>query len=77
MHCIATMFVPQLLTNDQKQWCINVCLELRKMANKDPAFISRNIMGDESWIYGCDPVDQKRAWQVLTSTKSMLIVFLT
>jgi hypothetical protein len=28
MRCIATKFVPQLLTNDQKQWHISVCLEL-------------------------------------------------
>jgi hypothetical protein len=57
MHRIATKFIPQLLTNDQKQRCINKCLELREKANKDPTCISRIIMGDESWIYsyGYDP----------------------
>ncbi|PNF34008.1 hypothetical protein B7P43_G04649 [Cryptotermes secundus] len=47
-------------------------------------------MGDESWIYGYDPETKqqlsqwkspqsprvKEAWQVWSSTKSMLIVFL-
>jgi hypothetical protein len=55
MRCIAAKFVPQLLTNDQKQQHINVCLELREEANEDPAFVSRIIMGDESWSYGYDP----------------------
>jgi hypothetical protein len=51
--------------------------------------ISRNIMGDESWIYGYEPETKqqssqwsspqlwkaKKARQVPSSTKSMLIVF--
>jgi hypothetical protein len=42
---IAAKFVPQISTNDQKQQCINVCLELREKTNKDPTFtnISRII----------------------------------
>jgi histone-lysine N-methyltransferase SETMAR len=52
---IATKFVPQILTNDQKQRRVNVCIELREKANEDPTFISRIIMGDESWIYSYDP----------------------
>jgi hypothetical protein len=33
MHHIATKFVARLLTNDQKQWRVNMCLELREKAN--------------------------------------------
>jgi hypothetical protein len=55
MRRIAAKFVPRLLTNDQKQRCVNVCLELRQKANEDPTFISRIVTGDESWIYGYDP----------------------
>jgi hypothetical protein len=53
MHRIAVKFVPWLLTNDQKQWRINICLELWEKANEDPTLtrISRIIMGDESWIW--------------------------
>jgi hypothetical protein len=50
MRCIGAKFVPQLLTNDQKQWCINVYLELREKSNGDPTFISRIIMVEEIWI---------------------------
>jgi hypothetical protein len=40
---IVAKFVLRLLTNDQKQWHMNMCLELREKANKDSAFISRII----------------------------------
>jgi hypothetical protein len=38
MRHTATKFVPQLLTNGQKQHCVNVCLELWEKANEDPSF---------------------------------------
>jgi hypothetical protein len=53
--CIATKFIPQLLTDNQKQRRVNACFELREKVNEDPYFISRIIMGDESWIYDYDP----------------------
>jgi hypothetical protein len=88
MHCIAARFVPQLLTNDQKQRHVNVYFELREKANGDPAFISRIITCNKSCIYGYDPETKqqlsqwkspqspraKMAWQVWSSTMSMLIV---
>jgi hypothetical protein len=60
---IAMKFVPQLLTSDQKQRRINVCLELREKANEEPTFISRIITGDESWIYGYDPETMQKSSQ--------------
>jgi hypothetical protein len=66
-----------------------MCLELQEKANKDPAFISRIITGDESWIDSYDPETKqqssqwkspqspraKKAWQVRRSAKIMLIIF--
>jgi hypothetical protein len=88
MSLIATKFVSRLLINHQKQWRVNMCLELWQKVNKDPTFtcISRIIRGDESWIYTYDPETKqqllqwkspraKKAQQVRSSTKSMLIVF--
>jgi hypothetical protein len=89
MPCIAAKFVPQLLTNDQKQWRVNVRLKLREKANEDPTLICRIITGDGSWIYGYDAETkqqslqwkspqlprEKKVRQVRSSTKSMLIVF--
>jgi hypothetical protein len=87
----AMRFLHWLLINDQKPWCINMCLELREKANKDPTFIriSRIIKGDQSWIYSYDPETRqqlpqwkspqspraKKAQQVQSSTKSIHIVF--
>jgi hypothetical protein len=39
MHHTATKSVSRLLTNDQKQWCVNVCFELREKPNEDPTLI--------------------------------------
>jgi hypothetical protein len=39
MRHISTKFVPQLLTNDEKQWYTNIRLELREKANKGLTFI--------------------------------------
>jgi hypothetical protein len=61
MRRIAAKFVPQLLTNDQKQQRLNVCLELQEKTNKDPTFISRIITGDESLIYGYDPETKQQS----------------
>jgi hypothetical protein len=57
MRRIAAKFLPRLLTDDQKQRRVNVCLEVREKVNEDPTFIHifRIIAGDESWIYGYDP----------------------
>jgi hypothetical protein len=62
---IAAKFVPQLLTNNQKQWRINMCLELQEKADKGPTFthISRIITGDKSWIYGYDPETKQQSSQ--------------
>jgi hypothetical protein len=71
MHRIAVKFVPQLLTNDQGQRHVNVCLELQEKANKDPTFISSIIMGDDSWVYsyGYDPETKQRSFQCKSSQK--------
>jgi hypothetical protein len=60
MRHIAAKFVPRLLANDQKQWCVSVCLEIWEKANEDPTFISRNVTSDESWF--CFP-NWKWSWR--------------
>jgi hypothetical protein len=55
MVCIAAKFVPPILTNDKRQRHIKVHLELWEKATEDTTYISRIIMGDESWIYSFDP----------------------
>jgi hypothetical protein len=38
MRRIAPKLVPRLVTNDQKQRRVNVCLELREKADEDATF---------------------------------------
>lgn len=89
MRRIAAKFVPRLLTTDQKQRRLDVCSELRELERTDPSFLSRIITGDESWCYGYDPETKqqssqwtspqsprpKKARQVRSATKTMLILF--
>jgi len=55
MHRVAAKFVPRILTADQKQRRVNVCTELRQLVSDNETFLSRVIIGDESWVNGYDP----------------------
>jgi hypothetical protein len=44
MRRIAVKFVPRLLTNDQQQRRVNVCLELREKDKEDPTLRKMTFM---------------------------------
>jgi hypothetical protein len=46
-------FVPQLLTDEQKQQCVFVCQELLDEVRNDQNFLSTVIRGVETWVYCC------------------------
>jgi hypothetical protein len=89
MRRIAAKFVPKLLTDDQKQHRLDVCMELKEQVRNDRDFLSKVVTGDEIWIYGYDPETKqqssqkkcppaprtKKARQVKSNVKSMLICF--
>jgi histone-lysine N-methyltransferase SETMAR len=89
MHHVTAKFVPRLLTPEQKEHHVAICQELCQRAVDDPSFMSRVIIGDESWVYGYDPETKqqssqwkspgfprpKKARQSHSLTKSMLIEF--
>lgn len=89
MHRVAAKFVPRLLTADQKRFRVEVSQDLLQRATDDSTFLSRLVTGDETWVYGYDPETKqqssqwkrpasprpRKARQVRSSTKSMLIVF--
>jgi len=39
MRCVASKFVPRLLSVDQKQQQLDVCLDLKENAANDPSFL--------------------------------------
>src|SRR5215475_4237570 len=52
MRRVAAMFVPRLLTQDQKNSRLTLCQELKNQIESDPDFLSKVIMGNESGCYG-------------------------
>jgi len=89
MRRVAAKFVPRLLTQDQKNTRLTLCLELKNQIESDPNFLSKVITGDDSWCYGYDPETKqassqwktptsprpKEARQVRSNVKTMLIFF--
>ena len=89
MWRVASKFVPRLLSVDQKQKRLDVCLDLKENSAKDPNFLSNVITGDETWVYTYDQETKtqssqwksprsprpKKAGQVRSNIKSMLICF--
>jgi len=90
MRRVALKFVPRLLSVDQKQQRLDVCLDLKENIVNDPSFVSNIITGDETWVYAYDleTKTQSSQWrspgsprpkkvrQVRSNIKSMLISFL-
>ena len=89
MRHVASKFVPRLLSVEQKQQRLEVCLDLKENAAHDPSFLSNVITGDETWVYAYNPETKtqssqckslvkprsKKARQVRSNIKSMLICF--
>jgi len=89
MRRVASKFVPKLLSVDQKQQRLDICLDLEENAANDPRFLWNVITGDETWVYAYDPENKtessqwkspgsprpKKARQLRSNIKSMLICF--
>jgi len=88
MRRVASKFVPRLVSVDQKQQRLDVCLDLKENAANEPSFLSNVITGYETWVYAYDPETktQSSKWkspgsprpktrQVRSNIKSMLICF--
>ena len=43
---VSAKFVPRLLTEDQKNNCLNVCYDLREQVGNDPQILSEVVTGD-------------------------------
>jgi len=63
MRLVASKFMPRLLSFDQKQQWLDVCLDLKENAHNDPSFLSNVITGDETWVYAYDPETKTQSSQ--------------
>jgi len=89
MKRVTPKFVPRLLTAEQKDDRVSICTDLRDRAQNEPKFMSAVITGDECWVYEYDSETKqissqwstsssprpKKAWQVKSNIKTMLIAF--
>ena len=52
MHQIATIFVPHLLIEEQKEYCVNTCHDLQEALERDSEFLLKIITCDETcyWV---------------------------
>ena len=87
MRRVASKFVPRLLSVDQKQQRLDICLDLKQNPANNPSFLSNVITGNKTWVYAYDPETKtqpsqwkspgsprpKKARQVRSNIKSMLI----
>ena len=89
MRRVAAKFVPRILTAEQKEGRLFVAKNMLQEAESDENFMGQIITGDETWVYGYDqetnvslrsrsllnPRGEKKARQVRSNVKVMLIVF--
>ncbi|KAL4121902.1 hypothetical protein QTP88_014322 [Uroleucon formosanum] len=55
MKRVSAKLVPKLLTEEQMEHRIGVCLDLKNWVSNDPSFIKSIITSDETWVYEYDP----------------------
>jgi hypothetical protein len=54
MHSIAAKFVPSLVSEREKENCVNMCQNPQVRLERSPKFLSKITTGDEMWVYGYD-----------------------
>lgn len=54
MRRVPAIFVPKLLTMEQKQLHLEITQDLLDNASSNPNFLNTMITGDESWVYRYD-----------------------
>ena len=86
---VSVKFVPRLLSEEQKQVCLDIVQDLLQTTNDNPKYLNTVITGNKSWVYGYDPEikAQSLQWkhpslprpektqQVRSKTNVMLTVF--
>ncbi|CAF1613832.1 unnamed protein product, partial [Didymodactylos carnosus] len=73
LHKMCTRWVPHQLTNDQKQFCIQLCRDsLERFEGGQSCRVFDIITDDESWFYHYDPTtkEQSKVWVSQTDPRS-------
>jgi len=63
MRRVTSQFLPRLLSVDQKQQRLDVCLDLKENAANDLSFLSNVVTRDKAWVYAYDPETKTQSSQ--------------
>lgn len=55
MKRVVEKFIAWRLSQEQMEFHAEVAQDLIETSNNDLYFLKKIIIGDESWVYGCDP----------------------
>ena len=89
MKRVCAKFVPLLLKDDQREQRQTIARDLFERSCEDVQFLKNNVIGNESWVYGCGPKTKQQSSQwkgptslppkkgrhVRSKTKVMLLAF--
>jgi histone-lysine N-methyltransferase SETMAR len=67
MRKVSAKMVPRILSDDQKQWWLDVCSDLSCQLAKENNFLDRVITSDESLCFQYDPEMKCQSMQWKTS----------
>lgn len=63
MSRVFAKFIPRLLTEDQKNYRVEVAQDNLETIRNKPEMFKKVITGDESWVYGYDPETKAQSSQ--------------
>ena len=67
MRRVASKVVPKTLSDLQKKKRVNNSVKMLHLVDEDPDILKKVITGDESWVYGYDPLSKRHSSQWLES----------
>lgn len=47
--------LPKLLTIDQMEHCVEMCMKLKNLVSNDTNFVESIVTSNETWVHGYDP----------------------
>lgn len=63
MRKISAKMVPKILTDEQKERRVQVCVDLSTRIEEDSDLVSKIVTGDETWCYQYDPETKRQSMQ--------------
>jgi len=61
MKKVCSKIVPRLLTPEQKEIRMNICVDILQNIENDPNFLEYAITCDESWFFQYDPESKRQS----------------